>query len=158
LGGRKSGRSLCRGIAHEATRGTLQKLRSVSLTHFATRESVGGEHPSASYDDLPEEVQSYLSKIEIEHYDLIQETLVGRCFLLSGVGLFLLLTHFGWIAPKYDSTEVFLAGVFLLFAPWMYYPIKWRKNADRLSERDGIRTEWELHYIVYKKMRDKSSI
>ena len=138
-------------------KGNLTENEKRELDSFRHRESEGGEHPSASYGDLPEEVQSYLSKIEIEHYDLIQETLVGRCFLLSGVGLLLLLNHFGWI-PKYDSTELFLAGVFLLLAAWVYYPIKWRKNADRFSEHDGIRTEWELNYIVSKKMSDKSSI
>jgi hypothetical protein len=92
--------------------GNLTEAEKRELDSFRHRESEGGEHPSASYGDLPEEVQSYLSKIEIEYYDLIQQTLVGRCLLLSGVGLFLLLNHFGWISLKYDSTEVFLAGLF----------------------------------------------
>jgi hypothetical protein len=139
-------------------KGNLTEAEKRELDSFRHRESEGGEHPSASYGDLPEEVQSYLSKIEIERYDLIQENLVSRCFLLSGVGLFLLLNHFGWISLKYDSTEVFLVGVFLLLAPWVYYPVKWRKNADQFSEHDGIRTEWELNYIVNKKMSDTSSI
>ena len=139
-------------------KGNLTEAEKRELDSLRHRESEGGERHSASYDDLPEEVQSYISKIEIERYDLIQETLVGRCFLLSGIGLVFLLNYFGWISSKYDSTEVFLAGVFLLLAPLIYYPIKWRKNADQFSEHDGIRTEWELNYIVNKKMSDKSSI
>jgi hypothetical protein len=145
-------------VSRRKNKGNLTEAEKRELDSFRHRESEGGEHPSAHYDDLPEEVRSYLSKIEIERYDLIQETLVGRCFLLSGVGLFLLLNHFGWISPKYDSTAVFLAGGFLLLAPWVYYPIKWRKNADHFLERDGIRTEWELNYVVNKKMGDNTSI
>jgi hypothetical protein len=108
--------------------GNLTEAEKRELDSFRHRESEGAGHPSANYDDLLEEVQSYLSKLEIERYDLIQETLVGRCFLLSGVGLFLLLNHFGWISLKYSSTEVFLAGVFLLLAPWVHYPIKWEEE------------------------------
>jgi hypothetical protein len=135
-------------------KGNLTEAEKRELDSFRHRESQGGEHPSASYDDLPEEVQSYISKLEIERYDLIQETLVGRCFVLSGVGLFLLINHFGW-SPKYDSLEVFLVGVLLLSAPWVYYPLRWKKNADQFLGYEGIRTEWELNYIVNKKRNDK---
>ena len=138
-------------------KGNLTEAEKRELDLLRHRESEGGEHPSASYGDLPEEVQSYLSKIEVERYDLIQEALAGRCLLWSGVGLFLLLNHFGWISPKYDSTGVFLVGVFLLLAPWVYYPIKWRKNAAQNLKHDGIRAEWELNYIVNNRMRDDSS-
>jgi len=108
-------------------KGDLTEVEKRELDSFRHRETEGGAHPSASYGDLPEEVQSYLSRIEIERYDLIQEMLIGRCFLLSGIGLFLLLNHFDWIAPKYDSTEMLLSAVLLLLAPWLYYPIKWTR-------------------------------
>ena len=66
----------------------------------------------------------YISKLQIESYDQTQESLVGRYFVLSAVGAFLLLNHFGWVSPKYDSTEVLVFGVVSLLAPWVYYPIK----------------------------------
>src|SRR5262249_31539375 len=105
-----------------------------------------------SYEDLPDEVQMYISKIQIELYDKIQETLVGRCFLVSAIGAFLLLNHFGWFSPKYDSIDVLVFGAVSLLAPWVYYPIKWKKNAAQFmgATDEAIQTEWELDYIVNK--------
>lgn len=118
----------------------------------------GSKHPAATYSDLPEEAGLYISRLHIELYDKLQENLVGRCFLVSGVNAFLLLNYFGLISPKYNSTEIFLFGTALLLAPWIYYPIKWRKNADQhFGDTDeSIRTEWELNYIANKKMSKRS--
>lgn len=52
-------------------KGNLTEAEKRELDLLRHRESEGGEHPSANYGYLPEEVQSYLSKIEIERYDLI---------------------------------------------------------------------------------------
>jgi hypothetical protein len=133
-------------------KGNLTEDEKRELDSFRLREKNGQKHPAAGYDELPNEVQMYISKLQIERYDHIQELLVGRCFLVSGVGALLLLNHFGWFPLKYDSTEVLVCGAVLLLAPWFYYPIKWRKNADKFSEEspEGIRTEWELEYIVNK--------
>jgi hypothetical protein len=140
-------------------KGNLTEDEKRELDSFRHRaKSDGVEHPTATYSDLPKEVGSYILKLEIELYDKIQENLVGRCFLGSGVGAFLLLNYFGWISPKYNSTEIFLFGAVLLLAPWVYYPIKWRKNADQhlFNTDESIRTEWELNYIVDKKMAKRS--
>jgi hypothetical protein len=133
-----------------------EKRELDSFRHQAKGHGV--MHPAATFGDLPEEVGSYISKLQIELYDKIQENLVSRCFLVSGVGAFLLFNYFGWISPKYNSTEIFLFGAMLLSAPWFYYPIKWRKNADQhLGDTDEIiRTEWELNYIVNKKTAKRS--
>jgi hypothetical protein len=66
----------------------------------------------------------------------------------------MLLNHSGWVSPKYDSTEVLVFGAVLLLAPWIYYPIKWRKNADQFwrDAREGIQTGWELEYITKKRI------
>jgi hypothetical protein len=48
-------------------------------------------------------------------------------------------------------------GVVLLIAPWVYYSIKWRKNAHELLARDGILAEWELNYITHKRRRGTGS-
>jgi hypothetical protein len=115
----------------------------------------GGKHPAAEYSDLPNEVQMYISKLEIELYDEIQQALVGRVFLISGIGAFYLANYFGWISVKWDLPELALLSTFLMIAPWLYYVWKWRKNADQFSERgtEGIRTEWELEHVVSKKMK-----
>jgi hypothetical protein len=57
----------------------------------------------------------YISKIEMELYDERQEALVGRCFLVSGVGAFILLSYMGWISLQYNSFAVL--GVMMLVAP-----------------------------------------
>ena len=137
-------------------KGSLTEAEKRELDSFRLQESQGGADRSANCGELPDEVQSYLSKIWVERYDQIQEALVGRCFLVSAIGLFLLLNHFRCISPNYDSTEVFFAGAFLLLAPWIYYPIKWKKNAETFPDNnEGIRTEWELNYIN-KTMSDTS--
>jgi hypothetical protein len=38
-------------------------------------------HPAATYDDLPEEVQNYIGRIEIELYDKKQEGAAGTAFV-----------------------------------------------------------------------------
>ena len=141
-------------------RGNLAEDEKRELDSFRHQaKSHGVKHPAATCSNLPEEVGLYISKLQIELYDKIQENLVSRCLLISGVGAFLLLNYFGWISPKYNSTEFFLFGAVLLLAPWVYYPIKFRKNADQhMGDTDeSIRTEWELNYIVNKKMT-KSSV
>jgi len=118
-------------------------------------EQPGGRHPATEFADLPEEVQSYISKIEIEHYDAIQEQLVGRVFLLSGTGAIYLVSYFGWLNIKWNQPELaFLSGC-LVIVPWIYYIWKWRKNAGQflVDGNEGIRTEWERAHIASKKMR-----
>jgi hypothetical protein len=140
-------------------KGNLTEDEKRELDSFRYQaERHGAAHPAATYDDLPEEVGSYISKLEIELYDEIQQRLVGRCLLLSGVGAFMLLNCFDWISPNYHSTENLLFGAVLLVAPLVYYPIKFRKNADQHfgDTTEGIRTEWELKYIVNKKTAKSS--
>lgn len=136
-------------------KGNLTEDEKRELDFFRHREkSQGIKHPAASYDDLPEEVGSYIAKLQIENYDHTQERLVGRCFIGSAIGALILASYFGWV-PQRDSTLMFIYGAVLLVAPWIYYPIKWRRNADEFSDRGGeaIRKEWELDYIVNKEMK-----
>src|SRR5215213_9302385 len=44
------------------------------------------KHPAARIYELPGEVQSYISKIEIELYDQKQERAAGRALVLSASG------------------------------------------------------------------------
>lgn len=134
--------------------GNLTEGEKRELDSFRYREkNQGVKHPAADCGDLPNEVTMYISKLEIERYDEIQERLVGRCFLVSAVGAFVLANHFSWISLNYNSPEVLLFAAAFLVVPWFYYPIKWRKNADRYlgDANEEIRKEWELEYIVNKK-------
>ena len=117
----------------------------------------GGKHPAAEYSDLPEEVQSYISKLEIELHDERGTVLMGRVLVTSGIGVFILADYFGWIAPiTRDSTLLFLIGLFLIVFPWFVYVHEEKKLRNEFrpggaSER--IRAEWELDYVVSKKMK-----
>jgi exonuclease I len=46
-------------------KGTLTETEKRELDSFRHRESEGGGHPSASYDDLPEEAQSYSARLRL---------------------------------------------------------------------------------------------
>jgi len=135
-------------------KGNLTEDKKRELDSFRFREKTHHEkHPAASWDDLPEEVTDYINKLQVELYDRTQDSLFNACLVMSGIGGFMILTHFGWISSRYDSMEVFLSGVLLFLAPWVYYPIKWKKTADRFWEdaREGIRHEWEFSYIMNKR-------
>jgi len=138
-------------------KGSLTEQEKRELDAFRHRETQGGRHPAATYSDLPNEVQMYISKIEVERYNHIQDRLVGSTFVVSAIGAFLLVNHFGWINPDYHSDWALAYGALLLVAPWIYYPIKWRKNADTeiLLTDENIREEWEFEYIVDKRHPDE---
>jgi len=55
-----------------------EKRELDSLRYRADRQGV--KHPAATYDDLPDEVQSYISRLQIELYDNIQANSFGRSF------------------------------------------------------------------------------
>ena len=135
-------------------KGNLTEDDKRELDSFRFREKAHNErHPAASWDDLPEEVTDYVSKLQVELYNKTQDSLFNACLVMSGIGGFMILTHFGWISSRFDAIEVFLSGVFLFLTPWVYYPIKWKKTADRFWEdaREDIRHEWELGYIMHKR-------
>src|SRR4051794_24465203 len=59
----------------------------------------GGKHPAAEYSDLPEEVQSYISKLEFELRDERGTVLIGQVLVACGIGVFIITSHFGWSVP-----------------------------------------------------------
>jgi hypothetical protein len=137
-------------------KGNLTEDEKRELDSFRLREKRDeGKHPAAKFDDIPDEVSSYIIKIEIALQDERQLGLVGRCFLISGLAAFYLANYLGWISLYHGSFELGLA-VFFLVAPWVYYSWKHEKNRYEFSNEwgnEGIRTEWELEHIVSKKMR-----
>ena len=73
-----------------------RKERTHSLRWLA--QQPGGKHPAADYDDLPDEVRSYIIKLEIELHDERGTLLMGRVLVATGLGAFLLASYFGWIS------------------------------------------------------------
>ena len=109
------------------------------------------KHPAASWDDLPEEVQNYLSMTDLELYDMKQEKAVSKAMFLTAIGAVLTYLNyvgfFGVPVPwwRYAACALFLA------VPWLIYRHEWNKNAEALHPgynriEEGIREQWELHY------------
>ena len=114
------------------------------------------KHPAALYEDLPEEVQSYISNLDLQVYDLKQDEAVTKSFFASAVGaIIIFLTYKGLTYGAEIFGYVF--GVLLLTVPWFIYRRRFKKNADEHFPDyevapspidEGIRQEWELNYIT----------
>ena len=105
-------------------KGNLTENEKRQLNSFRMRES----HPAATNGSLPEEVQRYISSLEMEVYDRKQGSLVGGCLVVSVIGAFFLVRYI--VGYQEGSFWAYTWALCLLVLPWIYYPIQWRKNAD----------------------------
>jgi hypothetical protein len=121
-------------------------------------------HPAAQLDCLPQEVQDYVGKIEMELYDKKQEMAAGRAFALSAIGAALLwLNYKGYLGGQ--TFWSLFAVTLLLIVPWFYYRYEWKKNAEEFLPSDhshnptdeAIRQQWELNYIVHSHEQRRSN-
>lgn len=134
-------------------KGDLTENEKRELDSFRMRK----DHPAATYDSLPKEVRMYLSKLELEIYDKTQESLVRGCFVVSVIGVFLFARYFFEYAR--GSLLEYLGSISLLVAPWIYYLIRRKRNADEFlppgdfgsRTAEALRMEWELKYIADKR-------
>ena len=85
------------------------------------------KHPAATIDDLPEEVASYINRIEFELYDhLKQDKLMQNCLAVSAVAAVLLyLSYFG--LPDITILGSYIAGTVMLIFPWFVYNSEFEK-------------------------------
>jgi hypothetical protein len=144
-------------------KGNLTEAEKRQLDAFRTQP----KHPAAAFDDLPEEVQAYLSGIEGELYDKKQEGAASRAFLYSAIGAGLLFLNYKscFAAP---DLWVNAGAVLLLGFAWFGYWRNWRRNAEEFLPADapwrateeGIRKEFELNYITWSrnKAREEASV
>ncbi|WP_139793307.1 hypothetical protein [Ensifer aridi] len=132
-------------------KGNLTEAEKRQLDAFRMQE----QHPSARYIDLPNEVQSYISAVQIELYDLKQSGAASRAMLATALGAAVLYASYFGIGPT-ESHWPYLAGLALLIAPWFFYRSEWRRNADEFLPRDPsaptstdelIKREWELDFM-----------
>jgi hypothetical protein len=118
------------------------------------------KHPAARNEDLPEEVQSYINRLEMEIYDFKQDKTAAQAFGLSLFGCAsLYLSYYG--LPSSSSPWPYAGGLLLLVIPWFVYAYQWRKNAKAfrgvLATDEAIRFEWELDHNFYNK-RDEDDL
>jgi hypothetical protein len=136
-------------------KGNLTEDEKRELDHFRwLAQQPGGKHPADH--DLPEEVNDYISKLKIELHDERGTLLMGRALFVSGFGVLMLASFFGWSPVKVNhegSVLMFLLGVLFIVVPWFYYSREHKKLGDQLFDYDGIRVEWELNYIASRRRK-----
>lgn len=112
------------------------------------------QHPAASYEDLPDEVQRYINRLELELYDEKQGSEALKAISLTGVAAMLIYT--GYTDTAYSESFSYIFGVVIFISAWLQYRVNWKKNSQKFiaEERDapslsdrGIQYEWELSYI-----------
>jgi hypothetical protein len=137
-------------------KGNLSEAEKRQLDAFRTQP----KHPAATFDDLPEEVQSYLSGIQLELYDKKQESVADRAFFFSAIAGGLLFLNYKSCFPTPDVWTNAGAVLLLLFA-WFQYWRQWGKNAEEFTPagatwrptEEGIRREWELNYLFCSRQK-----
>ncbi|PWE33430.1 hypothetical protein DDZ14_04310 [Maritimibacter sp. 55A14] len=146
-------------------KGNLTEEEKRHLDSFRLEE----KHPAVAVEDLPEEVQGYLSELELAVYEAKQEGVATKAFVLTGIGaivIFLAYRELGWFSPLVGYV---IGGAIIAFA-WVNYSREWKKNADGLwikQEGKGVpfsRTEeklqeyWELDAISRFRKRHEAEI
>ena len=136
-------------------KGDLTEAEKRQLDAFRMRP----KHPAAMPDDLPDEVQQYIDRIQLELYVRKQRAAATRGLVFSPIGAALLLLNYkNYVVPTIWSN---LGGALLLCCPWLIYWYVWRKNAEDFmptgtpsrAAEEGIRQEWEHTYIARARSR-----
>jgi len=132
-------------------KGELSEEDKRILDSFRLKE----KHPSTCYEDLPDDVQSYINRIELELFDKKQESAAGKAFALTCIAVFLI--YLAFIGQVYSSIFAYLSGAGIIFFAWFQYRRAWTKNANDLFPKEdgapnqseqGIQAEWEFDYLV----------
>jgi hypothetical protein len=119
------------------------------------RSECGGSTLLQGYDTLPGEVKVYIGELTLEIYDTKQERLRVACSVVSGASAFFLARYaFGYAEGSLFEYSLSLG---MLIFPWIYYRIKWRKNADEylppgeavFPVNEALRKNWELARISH---------
>lgn len=132
-------------------KGNLTEAEKRQLDAFRMQD----KHPAADWNELPEEVQSYISRIEMDVYDRKQSTLAVTTIACSAAGL--LLGYSAYMGYVDSSAWKYAIAAILTVAPWFFYRRQWNKNAEEFLPSDnpgrpteeGIRQEWEMNYLAH---------
>jgi hypothetical protein len=134
--------------------GNLTEAEKRQLDAFRSQS----KHPAALSDELPDEVQSYINRIELELYDAKQSEAAVYTLAVSVFAIALMALNYLERFPSSDS--YYVAGVALIAFSWFWYGRVWARNAEDFLPEDesspdrtdeAIRREWELEYIIASK-------
>lgn len=112
-----------------------------------------GRHPAAGFGDLPEEAQSVIAAMEVQHLDLARERYFSSSALWFLLGLVaLLFAHFGGIGRYFlvdPSNWDYVMGIFLVGLGIVRFVQAQRFGLPDVNER--LREGWETDYTVSQK-------
>lgn len=144
-------------------KGNIKESHKRKLDAFREQDS----HPSTRFDDIPEDVQSYISGLEIQLQDYKHQQAFNGAVVFSVAGVCILyLLYFGFNNSS-DIWRYFLAAT-LVFIPWFVYGSKSKKisheffsssDASLSNTEEKIRKEWELNHLssLMKYEKDNSN-
>ena len=108
-------------------KGNMTEKEKRQLDSFRMQERHPADH------DLPEEVERYISNLEMEVYDNKQQALALCVLLSTGIaGYFLVRYLLGYEEASPLNYSVVIA--FIVF-PWIYYKWRFNKNAEEFLLR-----------------------
>jgi len=122
-----------------------------NLTEYQKRQldafRMQPKHPAASEEDLPEEVQNYITSRETELHDTkMQGAFNTAATLIIFVGLLLYFTY-----DSSRSSWQFVFAVGALVWIWFEWHRKTKQEGEKYSDYERtdelIRQEWELKYL-----------
>jgi len=138
--------------------GNLTEAEKRQLDAFRTQE----KHPAADWESLPQEVQSYISGLELENYDNKQGALVLPTLFGSGLGAYFLIRNI--LGYDEGSLVNYAVSIAFLIIPWIWYSIKWKQNANAFVPEtwpwpadEAFMREWDLDYISNKRRSERDN-
>jgi hypothetical protein len=138
--------------------GSLTEVEKRHLDSFRMRD----RHPAASFNDLPEEVQTYIRGLEFTIYDTKQEKAAAKALIFLAMGVALI--YAGYKGTAYFSWSAIVFGFVFLIAAWPLYRREWNKNAEEFRPKGDhapsytdelLRREWELDEIARLDSKEK---
>ena len=102
-------------------KGDLTEQDKVELDSFRLAAmKPGGVCRATDVSELPDDVLSYIAKLEIELHDSLGSSIFGRALAYAVVGAFIVASSLGW-TPKYESQIWPWFGVLLIVLAIVYY-------------------------------------
>lgn len=135
-----------RGKMTEANKRRLDAIRSQPV------------HPAASYEDLPDEAQQYIARLELEVYDAKQHTIITQTVLAVALGVAIVaVSYFGVSIEPTESPWPYLFAAGLIATAIFSLRREFNRNADEFiprspnaptSTNEQLKMEWELSYVT----------
>ncbi len=124
-------------------KGDLSEEEKRTLDSFHAQNA----HPATSVDELPQEAQNYIMRLEIELYDERQQAAAGEAIFMSVVSAF--FAYSVYPNTTYVSFISYFLCATLFVLSWIKYRRVWKANASKLFPKEKgapSRSDHELQY------------